>query len=253
MPDLAELQREFAAMLLSDDAASMATLIADNGVAAAARLRIHRNTMITALEAALAISFPVVKALVGDEFFAQAARDFTLTAPPQAPLLSLYGGALPEFLASYEPASGLPYLPDVARLEWAVDQAACGPEFDAAEPALSVQLQSTLLEIAPSLVLLDMDHPAEAIWRAVRAMDDDALARIDPAPVAGTIAVWRSGDGAAVSSIAAPAAAFLRKAIAGASLETALEAAASIEIDPTDAITRDIFQASFARLTVLTP
>ncbi len=110
MPDLAELQREFAAMLLSGDAASMATLIADNDVAAAARLRIHRNTMITALEAALAISFPVVKALVGDEFFAQAARDFTLTAPPQAPLLSLYGGALPEFLASYEPASGLPYL-----------------------------------------------------------------------------------------------------------------------------------------------
>ena len=46
--------------------------------------------------------------------------------PPQ-PVLAEYGAGFPDFVADYEPARGLPYLADVARLDWALNVAFHSP------------------------------------------------------------------------------------------------------------------------------
>jgi hypothetical protein len=38
--------------------------------------------------------------------------------PPLSPILLKYGGRFPTFIETFRPTSSLPYLADVARLEW---------------------------------------------------------------------------------------------------------------------------------------
>jgi hypothetical protein len=236
---------------MSGETGQAVALIAAGGIPAADRLQIHRNTMLTVLTNALALTYPAVEALVGAEFFAQTARDFIHGDPPRAALLTLYGAAFPDFLSLYGPVAGLPYLPDVARLEWALEQAAHGPADDEAPPLADIDIGGTRLALAPSLALLRVGFQAEPIWRAVLDNDGDALGRIDTGPAVSMLAVWRSGDGAAVLSLSAASAVFLKETIAGASAEAAINTAAAADpaCDPVAAIAAEILSAGFARLT----
>jgi hypothetical protein len=98
---------------------SRALAIVDNAldVTAPQRRIIHRNNVRSGLIEALAIRYPVVKQLVGDEFFAAMAGEFALDRPPSSPSFIFYGVDFPGFVAGFAPAASLPYLGDVARLE----------------------------------------------------------------------------------------------------------------------------------------
>ena len=250
MPALRELQKAFGAAILSGDMDAASAWVADGPIAAAERMRIHRNTMLATFAGALRLSFPAVDALVGTEFFDQAARDFAYKHPPKAALLTLYGAAFPEFLADYGRAASLPYLPDVARFEWAVELAARAPDWDEAAPRAELDLGPTRLAIAPSLALLRTTYPAERIWRAVLDEDEDAIAALDPGPDDATLAIWRQGGGAAVVPLGVVAAAFLDAITSGADTQTALTRAAAHADNgnPIAAISREVLQAGFARL-----
>jgi len=89
------------------------------GLTPAQRLAIHRNTTRLTLIEALGANLPVVKALVGEAFFAHAARSFLRAHPPASPILTHWGEGFADFLAEFAPAASLPYLADVARLEMA--------------------------------------------------------------------------------------------------------------------------------------
>ncbi len=247
---LRDYQRAIAAALLSGDTGAAAVMI-DGHSPPLDRLRIHRNTMLTVLANALALTYPAIEALVGAEFFTQIARIFIQAEPPRAALLSLYGDAFPDFLACHESVRTLPYLADVARLEWAVECAAHGPVDGGTTPRANIDLGGTRLTFVPSLTLLRTVYPAEPIWRAVREQDGDALGRIDTAPAPAALAIWRGGAGVAVISVGAGSAAFIEDLLAGGAPESAINAAATVDPngDPITAITREILPAGFARLT----
>lgn len=120
---LLELQQAVRDGILGTPSAGLLERIAGAGLRPEQRLQIYRNNTLLSLTEALKTSFPVVARLVGEKFFAFAADRFIRSQPPQTPRLSEYGAAFPRFLAGFEPAAGLAYLPDVARLEWAVDEA----------------------------------------------------------------------------------------------------------------------------------
>jgi len=134
-------------------------------------IEIYRRNMLANLGGALASTFPVVERLVGDVFFREAARVFVLAHPSRSGDLNEYGEAFPDFLAAYPHARSLPYLRDVARLEWACHesyQTADAPPFDLASlgavPAASYpKIRFTL---HPSVRLVRSSHPIEAIWSA---------------------------------------------------------------------------------------
>lgn len=61
--------------------------------------------------------------LLGEASFTQLAQALALTEPPQTAVLVEYGVGLAEFLQSRGEFEDLPYLADLARLEWAHHQA----------------------------------------------------------------------------------------------------------------------------------
>lgn len=78
---------------------------------------VYRNTVMKACLDALEANFPAVARLSGSEWFRSVAALFVRAHPPQDPRLMCYGTAFAAFLATFESASALPYLPDVARLD----------------------------------------------------------------------------------------------------------------------------------------
>src|SRR6267378_6124166 len=123
VPALHELQRAVYRSLVAHDDDDAGVYIRADGVAAAARLSVYRNTFIGTLTNALRLSYPAVHRLVGVEFFETSARMFIEGQPPRSAYLDEYGAAFPEFLARFPAATSVPYLADVARLEWAVNRA----------------------------------------------------------------------------------------------------------------------------------
>ncbi|MFA7290739.1 MAG: DNA-binding domain-containing protein, partial [Rhodocyclaceae bacterium] len=109
----------FAAALLDPAQPAPAGLITWNGSDPAQRFGIYRNNVMVSLIEALADTFPVVQTLVGEEFFRAMAREFVRVSPPVSPVLAYYGDEFPAFVEHFPPAASLPYLADVARLEYA--------------------------------------------------------------------------------------------------------------------------------------
>jgi hypothetical protein len=234
MPTLAELQAELGRALLAGDAGGAAQWIASDGIGPEARLDIYRHHVVTTLTGVLEAAFPVVVRLVDRRFFAYAADAYIRARPPADPRLTEYGATFADFLTGFEPCRHLAYLPDVARLEWAMHAAAHAPD---AEPidagALAgvpvAELPNARLEVHPSLTYVASPWPLDRIWRA--SQDDSDDARIDLDAGGAHLEVRRDEDGDVAMRSLDPAPHALRAALAGgATLADA--AAAALAIDP---------------------
>jgi hypothetical protein len=82
-----------------------------------ARFAIYRNNVFVALIKPLEARFPVVRQLVGDEFFGRWRAILCWASKPASPLIMNYGDEVPAFIRNYPAAATLPYLADVAVLE----------------------------------------------------------------------------------------------------------------------------------------
>ena len=160
---LAELQRRFAAALADPAEAPPVT-------SSAQRFAIHRNNVRAGIIGVLEARYPVVKRLVGDDFFLGLARTYLEAEPPTSPILMLFGSGFPDFIDSFDGTADVPYLADVARLEWlqheaynAADATAIGSAALAAIPG--DQVAGVRFEVHPSLRLLASPHPALTIWQ----------------------------------------------------------------------------------------
>jgi len=118
---------------LSEGDEQVLPLIDAAGLGAARRLQIYRNNMLASLTGALRAVYPVVDRLVGEAFFDFTAREYVGRYPSRSGNLHEFGHAFPGFLRGFAPAASLPYLGDVAALEWAyheVFHAADAPALD---------------------------------------------------------------------------------------------------------------------------
>ncbi len=230
LPSLLELQHAFADALGSADDGSVSSYVNADGLAPRDRIDIYRNTANAVLVAALRLSYPAVQALVGAEFFEGAARLFIEASPPRGAWLDAYGEDFPEFLARLPEAAALGYLPDVARLEWAVNTVLHAP--DATPVDLQRLAQADIAvdgEICfvphPAVRLLHAAYPVDAIWRSVLMRDDRALERIDPAAGPAWLLVCRTPDGISVDRLDAWHGRFTAALLDGEPLHAALGAA----------------------------
>jgi hypothetical protein len=238
MSALRELQRAFRRALLEEDEAAIAALTLSDGLAPGERLAVYRNNLVASLTAALKDVFPATCRLVDERFFAYAAHEFLCAHPPAEACLAHYGAGLPDFLAGFPPSAPLPYLADVARLEWLMHRAAEAPEGKALDaqamaaipaadtPRLCFTLQPTLGHIASP-------WPIELILRANRPEGRDAEetgAEKDREPIdldAGGVRleVTRRGETVTLRALEAPSFAFRQVLAAGTPLEAAADAA----------------------------
>jgi hypothetical protein len=181
----------FADALLDAEQAPPAGLKAWNGSDPAHRFNVHRNNMFVSLIEALAATFPVTQALVGVEFFRAMARVHIGQSPPASTLLFEYGRDFPDFIADFSPAEGLPYLADVARLEYLrVDAAnaadAVALDADVFRPLLETpgELLALRVQLHPACRVLRSGYAVFSIWAAHQgAMAIESVALDQPEDV----------------------------------------------------------------------
>ncbi|MFJ2539533.1 DUF2063 domain-containing protein [Pseudomonas sp. NPDC087614] len=166
-------QAAFSAALLDPQLPCPEGLCSANGADPASRFSVYRNNVQSSLINALADSYPVVALLVGEAFFRAMAAIFIQRQPPDSPLMSRYGAGLADFIATFEPASSVPYLADVARLErlrtlayHAADAAPVQHEQISAALASPQGLGELCFQLHPSVHLLDSAYAVVAIWAA---------------------------------------------------------------------------------------
>ncbi len=168
---LPDLQAAFRAATIGRDSDAVAALSA-GGMQNGHRFGIYRNNIYRSLAGVLEAAFPTVCNLVGDENFAVLARRFIAEYPPQRPQLFAYGGDFAAFLAGFAPAvEELPFLPDLARVEWAVNEA----YFEADAETLNAGHLAGLaperyaglrLGLHPTVRLIESDWPVWDLWGA---------------------------------------------------------------------------------------
>jgi hypothetical protein len=227
---LRDLQAAFAAHLLGADRADLAAYVLGDAIPAAARLRVYRHHVFESLGSALAATFPTVQALVGADFFRRLARAFVGQSPPDQPVLAEYGAGFPAFIAGHDAARDLPYLADVARLDWALNVAFHAPvdgRLAAADLAAvpADRLPSLRLALAPGTALISSPYPLDRIWAA--AQPDAPAGTVDLDGDGAHLLVLRRPDDAAFAALSAGEAAFVAGLATGLSLEEAASRAYS--------------------------
>jgi hypothetical protein len=230
----------FARALLSPEAPCPPGFRTWNGSDPAKRFAVYRNNVVVSLVDALADSHPVVQALVGEDFFRAMAAEFARANPPRTPVLAWYGAGFADFMADFPPAAGLPYLADVARLEWLRVEAWHAADADplplaeiAAVLADEDALPGLRLSLHPALRVLRSAHPVVSLWAAHQSEDvAAALGAVDFAAAEAALLV-RDGLDVAIRGIAPGAADFIERLRRGAALGEAAQADAPFDLPAT--------------------
>ena len=142
-----------------------------NGVVPKKRFSVYRNNVTLSLISVLASTYPVVEEIVGDEFFATMAREFALSHLPQSPVMINYGEEFPDFLKTFVPVKELPYLSDIARLEWHRNTVYHGANassvtIEALGEYKEEDVPNLSFELHPTFALVKSDYPIVTIWQA---------------------------------------------------------------------------------------
>lgn len=196
MLPLPELESRFGQALSGNPVGELS--IRGNGLTSAQRLQVYRNNMQSALMGALRNVYPTTERLVGEEFFTATAHAYVKANPSHSGNIQDYGRAFPQFIHSFEPAAALPYLADVAVVEWLrletaqapghtpMDLAALAAVPRESQPGLHFRRQSavrifssrfpvlTIWEYCQSVApetQLDIDLPGECVLFARLALD----------------------------------------------------------------------------------
>ncbi|MEP9389836.1 DNA-binding domain-containing protein [Mesorhizobium sp. KR9-304] len=193
MLSLEGLQKAVARSVLGHAALGLSPLMASGAADPYRRMRIYQNNTRSTLTATLKTVFPVTVRLVDERFFGYAANEFIRTNPPNEPRLVRYGADFPAFLRTFKGLEDLPFVSEVARLEWAIAEALD----EASLPAVPIAAlngnaaETPELVLQPSLRLVISHWPVLAIWSAHQD---------GGAPTCGwhrrpeRIALWRTGD-----------------------------------------------------------
>ncbi|QJR12507.1 hypothetical protein DSM104443_03593 [Usitatibacter rugosus] len=227
MDALAKLQADFLDAVVDPVNAGRSPALRAGRVGSAERLAIYRRNLHSNWRAALADTHPVVERLVGPAFFGEAARRYALAHPSSSGDLNNFGAGFAAFLGEYEHARELPYLADVARLEWAWHEcfhAADAPALDLAAlagvaPERHGEIRFTL---HPALRLVESAHPILSIWAANQPERDGTPERLEGAD---RVLVHRPRLDVEVSLLDARDFALLQALGAGQSFEEAAERA----------------------------
>ncbi len=157
------------------------------------RLRIYRNNTIYILTDALSDTFPVLKQLVGEKFFHMMAREYLMEFPQPSGNLFSFGEHLPVFLKTYIKGLTVPYLSDMAALEWVRHISYHADDikfltFDGLTEASS-QNEDFILQVADTAHLINASYNVLDIWKSHQ---DEKVGEVALEKESHSILVWRN-------------------------------------------------------------
>jgi Putative DNA-binding domain len=187
---------------------------------------------------ALQASYPTLHQLLGAENFGHLAHSFWQAEPPERGDLAQWGQGLAAYLAQVPQLQALlaehAYLPDVARVEWALHVAATAS--DAMLDVESFQLLASHdpaqlgLILSPGCALVSSVFPVVAIVQLhdARAVDAHAAAReVISSCEPQTALIWRQGYRPMLGAVDAASSALIEASLQGESLAHAVDATLS--------------------------
>ncbi len=191
MSALAKFQFAFASNLLSRE-------LIDLPACDSAAMNVYRNTVIKGLIDALAANYPTVLKLVGEEWFDAAASEFIRSSSASTSVLAEYGKEFATFLSNFSPAVELPYLSEIANIDWLWTESC----FALDAPTLrsfslqalqGEQLLNARLQLHPATRLCACKHSAVTIWLHNHANSVYAELNIDGSDEEALITRTQSG------------------------------------------------------------
>lgn len=182
MPSLRKVQEQFKDLMLDHPDAvyeldqEFTGQFEKGGVVLPERLKIYRNNIVGSLTDVMIAHFPVTQKLVGEAFFKGMARSYILKNPPKGGCLNIYGQDFYQFVAKYEPAKGLKYLPDVAKMEAALNAAYYAPDEVILRPqdlAEVEDLETASIGLQAHVSLIASDYALTEIRRFCALREED--------------------------------------------------------------------------------
>jgi len=168
---LPELQARIAATLFGDATASPATWIRADGIAPELRLAIYRNNLEEGFAKTLALEFPVMRRLVGEDYFRQLALSFLTRHPSRSGDLHHVGAPFAGFLREQFADTAYRYFADVAALEWALQECLVAENDETLEPSVLQAVPphaycGLRFGLRKAARLLESAFPVVRIWEA---------------------------------------------------------------------------------------
>jgi hypothetical protein len=235
MSALAELQQRFADALYAPEGAVPGFDIGGTAPSPE-RMDIYRRAIFANYRKALAATYPTVQRILGDAVFTAVVDAYVRAHPSASGDLNDYGDTFGAFLAQQPAAARLPQLPDLARLEWAIDEVNRAADAERAPDAVlgalaavpAEQLPVVTLELTPSCRLIASRFPIFRIWQANQpGYEGDE--RIDIESGGDLLLVRRDPGGIGIERLAAGEFAWLAALAAGAALGPSIDAACRAE------------------------
>ncbi len=198
MLPLAELQKIFVHGLNSKSNDILDWIRSSTDLSAQEHFSIYKSSIKGALQNNLKEIYPVCNKLVGDDFFISMINEYIVHTKSYSPNITDYGSDLALFIANLEPAKLLPYLADIARLEWAwhvIFSAAPSKGIDFAKLAKCFVSKSEriIFSLPPASTLIASNYPIHLIWQANQdeeEQDKDQIIHL-PANAHFYYLVWR--------------------------------------------------------------
>ncbi len=135
------------------------------------RLSVYAGGYVTRIREALAEVYEAVHHVVGEGVFTELAHDYAARHPSHDYNLSFSGRFLPEYLTTWPRTQQLPFLPDLARLEWRICEAFHAFEQRPLDPAQFTSWSldawnSARLIFQSSAGVVESAWPIRDIWEA---------------------------------------------------------------------------------------
>jgi Putative DNA-binding domain len=170
MASLRELQIGFMDAIFAAEPSGFGLEVKEDGIPGEKRLDVYRNNVFGGLTQALRLTYPAVHVLVGEAFFNHMTKGYIRDHVSISGDLTHFGSGFPAFLEGLPLAGDLPYLPDMAYLEWlchlsyyAMDYAPLALERLASLPP--ERYDSLRFRLHPACYLFASGYPIHQIWR----------------------------------------------------------------------------------------
>ncbi len=170
--DIKTFQGDFInAIFGGDKAPAISHVIGDDTLTAEQRFGIYSGSVHGILTQALGIMFPICKSLVGDDFFNNMCKIFIDKNPPNTSFFAEYGSQLPEFIGTFEHVKDLPYLQDVARLEWIRqviwhEEESHSSDFSGLATLSEEDQSKVIFKLSKRMRLIKSDYRIDELWFA---------------------------------------------------------------------------------------
>lgn len=231
MLSLRDLQLDFLAHALDEDHGASTPWLTTRRLEVASGLDIYRNNALVGFRNALQASFPVLVKLAGEEWFNVVAALYQATHPSRSGDLNEVGDLFADFLTAHlesDPeryGKTFCYFPDVARLEWAYQEALSDaavevPDITSLQQKLASVDDNFRFVLNPTLRLCRSAFPIYEIWSWNREQTETVP---DMAGGGSSVLILKAGRRTHVRSISADAVALLEALMSGAAFVEAIE------------------------------